>query len=451
MADKNTAVDLEDGVALPAGQGTLEVDDPGKSAKRTPLEMVTAGDPNAETGDVLDDLLVETAKTPEELEAERVAAEEEAVKKQAAAESPEQKAEREKKEAEVAAADAKKKGADAAAAAKKDVLDDVKLPPHARAKSGEAFETVKRLAREQLAAKEAKIAELEKEKQELSEKAKAPIPAELTTELEDLRKWRKHSEIDKAPEFAEFDAKASKAHEAVYAKLTEHGATPEQIAKIKEYGGPDKVDLDPFLEPLPGVARRYIETRLIEAETQMDLKKEAITTAKKDAEKFFAERAGKQDASTKSEILVERKAVEQFLALPELAWMKEPVLAADATEEQKKEAAAQKDFIKAARDRIENLHKTRTPEARAELIVGTQLAYFFKAQLTDRQAKLDAAQKELKEKTEELDKIKKASGARQRPSSAPARSGASSTPHRIGVRAEQALDDLLAEHRAAAA
>lgn len=445
MADEHDA-DLDG--ALPGDQGTIPAK---KGAVIQPKAEVPPStlvpDLNLASGEGLDNLL----KEHEDVEAaaletadEKAEAEKKAADDAAAAETPEQKLAREKEEA-----DKIKAAKEAEAARKPDALDAVTLPPHAKPKSVEAFDKIKQVAREQVIAVSKELEDTKKKLEVAEAAAKSAPPPEALKELEDLRTWRKHADIESAPEFKAFDSQVAKNLEQVYGKLTEAGMPPENLAKIKELGGPVNVDMEPILEKMSPTVRRYIEAKLIDNESLADKKKDAIEAAKKDAENFFKGKKDAAEKTTAATVETEKKTVDAVLKL--VPWMTEPKAPDNATEDQKKGVENHKAFITSTRERIDAALKDRSPESRAEAVVGTQWAYWYKTQFELAHAKRLEAEKLLAERTAELDKIKKASGAGSRVSSARAPAAAAPGGVKIGVRGEDALDALRAEAESQAA
>ena len=108
------------------------------------------------------------------------------------------KAEADKAASAPAADEAEKAKADAEKPAP-DELDAVTVPPHTKPKTGEAFEAVKKIAREKITKLETQAATLASEKKALEEKlagvANGMTP-EQKAEVEELRTFRKKLDVE---------------------------------------------------------------------------------------------------------------------------------------------------------------------------------------------------------------------------------------------------------------
>ena len=113
----------------------------------------------------------------------------------------------------------------------------------------------------------------------------------VSTGLEELRKFRKASEVEKDARWKEFDARVESNNEKIYARLLQEGMTEDQIKKIKEVGGPAKIKWDKIFADMTLPARLFIENRLLDSENALDEKKDKLEAAKKDADTFLKERA----------------------------------------------------------------------------------------------------------------------------------------------------------------
>lgn len=302
-------------------------------------------------------------------------------------------------------------------AAAKDALDEVQLPPYSKPKTGEAFDKVKSIAREQLGQRDAEIARLSKELSDREEKLKAlPTPEQqkqveaLTKEVEELRNFRRASDIENDPGFkSEYDGKIDANNNLILAKLAEAGMSPEQIDAAKKLGV-ENVDWDPLLPKLSPALRHLISAKLGANVELRDAKAAAVDAARKEPSKFETQRREVQ-ARTLTET------ANSFLT--KMSWTAEKQVPANATPEQKAEIDAHNKTAKEAQALIQTALKDYSPETFAELAVGTAAAHKFKADFLALKATseaaaakfktdLDSVTKERDAFKSELDKIKKA-------------------------------------------
>jgi hypothetical protein len=182
-------------------------------------------------------------------------------------------------------------GATGASGAPADEFDAIELPPHTKPKTGEAFGTVKALARQRIAAIQKERDEL-KEKLDAADKLSKDLPEDTKKELEELRKFRQQMDVEADPTFKEYDTKSASNLEAIYSKLTDNKFNKDAIDKIKELGGPANVDWDKLAADgriTPGL-KRFIDGKLFENDDLVEKKKQAIDAAKKNAAEFLKKR-----------------------------------------------------------------------------------------------------------------------------------------------------------------
>lgn len=303
------------------------------------------------------------------------------------------------------------------AAPEPDELDRVELPPNAKAKSGEAFSEVKRVAREKISLLATKTTELESKVAELTEKTKdGGLTPELKTELEELRGFRAKMDVEADPAFKSFDIKATEVTESIYAKLIAGGASQPVIDKIKALGGINEVSWEPLLKNLPEQIRRSIESKLVEVEDLGERKEKAIKEAKENAGKYLAER---QQQTTKQKEISTQKALaygEKLLA--ETDWMKPKPVPSGATPAEKTKIEDYNKFLKDASVAVSEAAKDDSPEMRAALGLGVAELMKVRRDFAEHKSSSEAQIKELKKNLEEaqalLEKIKKGSTQRLR-------------------------------------
>jgi hypothetical protein len=328
----------------------------------------------------------------------------------------------------------------------KDELDAVELPPHTKPKTGEAFDTVKRIAREKIVELTKKAAEVEAARVELETKVKSlgdGMTPEIKKELEELRSFRRGLDVESDPEFKAFDAKAQANTDTIYTKLLAAGATSETIDKIKALGGPNGVDWEPILAKLSPVTRRAIESKLVENEDITERKAKAIEVAKKNSDQFLKTRAAQTEEQKKS-LQVRAETTLKGL-LPEFEWLKPKTADAKATAAQKAEVAKHNELVKESEQYMKEAIADDSPEMRATLALAGPELFRARAELSalksTSEAQITKLTSELKSSNDLLAKVKNGSTGRLRNTSAEGKS--SKAAH--NETAEEALDRYARE------
>jgi uncharacterized protein Yka (UPF0111/DUF47 family) len=289
----------------------------------------------------------------------------------------------------------------AAVESAKDDFDNIQLPPTAKSKSTQAFEQLKTAAREKVAQVSQQLTEAANREKKLTEElntlraSSGKLPAEVEQELATLRAEHVALDVHNDPEFKKFDTTIQSNVEVIYSKLLESGLTTENIDRIKELGGPDKIDWTPILSKLPDNARRFIEATLVDNARLEVNKTKALESAKSNATKYTQER------TTREQKLVSDTALQFTKTIP---WMNLQEVPAGATAEQKAAIDASNKTAQEAVGRLNEFLGNRTPEQFAELAVGTVLAFRFKDQLTQAVAELNGLKKSSTEQVTALTK-----------------------------------------------
>lgn len=427
------------------------------------LESLGNSGPNPETDSALDSLLKEATgvenppSTPEEeaalaaaAEAKKKKDEEEAAAKEAEAKEAEAKSAAEKAAAEGKAAnpdptEEEKAKAEAEAKAKaeaeaaKDDFDKVELPPYTKPKTGEAFDTVKKLAREKITALEKSQEELRAKLKALEEKGTGKLDPAIEKELAELRKFRSQIDVEADPVFQDYDKKAKNNVEAIFAKLAELNTPKEALDKIREIGV-ENVEWESV--KMPSHLRRFIESKLAANMELSDSKKAAIAEAKKNAEEYLKTR----QASFERKLSDEAKSVEAEIVTlaKEFSWMSTKEAKSGATPE---ELAAIEAHNKIANDigqMMTEAANDHSPRMRALLAIGTaqfvalrdEHARFKK----ETEAKIAALSKERDDAKALVEKIKNNSTTRLRETPATKPSGGDKPVDPLNERASDALD-----------
>jgi hypothetical protein len=297
-------------------------------------------------------------------------------------------------------------------------LDAIEIPPHARPKSSEAFALVKETARKEVERLSAELAAEKTARQAAEEKAKTSIPSEeveqLRAQVADLGKLKAERDIETDPRITEFDTRIKECEDAILGKFMEYGGTKEQIEQIQKAGGPKKIDWEPLFKHMTLPQRRFIESKLVEAEGVAYNRSEAVKRAKSDVETWRKEYDGRRFKHADAE-------------LKKVEWLQTLEPKTDATPEQKTQIVEHNKRVATLNQRVKAALADTSPEMHATLAVGTAMAHELQWQLNTLSAFHEKKVKELTEsnaaalktiETErnqlkaELDKIKKsASGA----------------------------------------
>lgn len=304
-----------------------------------------------------------------------------------------------------------------------DELDAVTVPPHTKPKTGEAFDAVKKIAREKITKLEATATTLAAEKKALEEKLAGVadgMTPELKAEMEELRTFRKRLDVESGPEFKSFDTRVGSNTETIYAKLLAVGVPQSNIDKIKELGGPDGVNWEPILEKLPSVTRRFVESKLVENEELAGMKKTAIETAKANVDEFLKTRANQTDTQRKT--LQDRAEKQLTQWRTEMTWMKPKASDPKATPEQKAEMEAFNAVIKESEEYMKDAIGDDSPEMRATLaLAGPELLkvkHEYGTYKKSTEAQIASLTADLTSANALLEKVKKGSTSRLRESPA---------------------------------
>lgn len=297
-----------------------------------------------------------------------------------------------------------------------DKYDKIQLPPHSSAKASESFAALKKIAKEDLAAAHAQIADHQNKLTEATaelerlRKASTELPENVTKELTELRQFKVAHDVESDPSFQKFTTQIKSNEEAVYKKLMQAGYTEANIAKIKELGGIREVDWEPLMAKLPTTTKLFLQGVLVENEKLADSRETALAEAKANGQQFLAKRA----EADSTELLNTANGY-----LKNLDWTAERPVPATATPEQRAEIEAGNKAAKEALDTVKMYLADRSPKRHAELAIGTLLAHRLQGQLNSATAKLSSLEAAHKTALEtvtkerdvlksELDRIKKA-------------------------------------------
>jgi len=369
------------------------------------------------------------APTPEQLEEAEATKAEEAAKKSSAAEVLPDDQKTDAPKVVVAKVEAVEEPSDK--------LATVKLPPYSKPASVQAFNEVKRLAREESAALTAKLKELE---------AKIPksgtLPVETAKELDDLRKFRKTHDYRGTKEFVDAYVKPlSENEDRIFGKLKSAGFTDSHIADIKKIGI-NELDWDAALAKAPSNVKRSIEAILLENETLSEKRDKALKENENNAVNAEAASNEAEKVRTTQEMVQIRAQVDGSLA--PVDWVKDKVVPVGATAQQRTDIEFHNSFAKEQRDRLESVLATRnSPETFADLAASALFAYEFKRQAQS----FRALYTDLKGK---YDKIVKAGSTTRVATGAQPATRQKAPNASVGVETGDALDALRADAEAQA-
>lgn len=254
-------------------------------------------------------------------------------------------------------------------------------------------------------------------------------------------------DVEADPAFKTYDKTIADNLEAIYAKLKAAGVPEDQIAKIKELGGPAEVDWSAPGVTLSTTLRRYLDAKLVENETLLEKKQAALKSAKASALQYVS---SKQEEAAKS-VEARNKAVTDEInaLLPKFTWFRELKPKDGATEDEKESIKAHNELIENAKKTFEDAAADDSPAMRAILalshaqLMRTKADYAaLKASSTAIQSKLTT---ELEEANKLLEKIKKNSTSRLR--DIPAEDGEPAKPKTVDLNTHGA--DALDRHLAA--
>lgn len=332
-------------------------------------------------------------------------------------------------------------------AVKSEEFEKIELPPHTKPKTGEAFDLVKKLAREKVTALQTELEAVKKTQADLEAKVKGgTITPEIEKELKELREFRNKLDVEADPEFKSFDVKVTENTEFIYKKLEAAGTPAATIEKIKSFGGPANIDWEPLLDKLPAITRRAIESKLVDSEDLLDKKSKAIETAKKNADEFVKGRASQTENQRKDLQARAEKTLKGWVD-SSLTWMKPKTADPKATADEKAAVAAHNKLVQNAEEYMKDAIADDSPEMRATLaLAGPELLlvrHEFATHKKTAEAQITKLTTDLRAANALLEKVKKGSTSSLRHS--PADSGAAPTKPASKETAEEALDRMARE------
>lgn len=294
-----------------------------------------------------------------------------------------------------------------------EMFKGINLPQGASIKSGEAFNRVKLMAVKDIAARDAKLAEMQKQIDELNEKLKTPVPPEVERELKEHREWRAKIDVEYDPKFNEHTKGIAAAKEFVYAQLKKGGLSDEFIEKIKQHGGPENVDLTRVFEKggpnggaMDNMTRRLVESKVADIEQMKFNREQAIQHAKANISEYVK---AQEAARSKVDNAHNEATRGEFSKLSaQLTWL-QPVKPEKNDEASKKAAEEYNAFVEKTKKDMEVALADDSAEMRAIMVAGMGQLFYTKRELAIANAKLEASEKALKEATAKVDKYINAS------------------------------------------
>jgi len=331
--------------------------------------------------------------------------------------------------------------------------DSPTLPPNASPKSADAFSAIKVKAAQEISRLEQELADLKTK----AEQSKNPTPEQLQQqkELEDLKQWRAKIDVEVDPKFKSFDKTIESTRDFIYAQLEQNPAiTPEMIAQIKKYGGPDQIKLDKLFDVLKDpTLQRIVEAKVAEIKMAEYEKTRAIKSAKENVTQYLQDR----EKAITSQTTERSAATEKNLVgmLSQLDWFKDQQAAANADEASKKSVEDHNQWLTRLKGEIKAAMSEDTPEMRAVLITGMAQLFKLQRELPTVKAERDSLLKERDEIKAKWEKVKDSSRSRLEQSGAPP-GGIQNQPKPIDVhtRPSDAIDALakqIMEQKRAAA
>jgi len=327
-----------------------------------------------------------------------------------------------------------------------DDFESVSLPPYSKPKTGEAFETVKKLAREKISAIEQERDTLKKERDELAGKLGNGLPVEIETELKELRSFRNKLDVEANPEFKTFDKTVTDNNESIYTRMKSEGFTDKHIEEIKKLGGPSNVDWESLTKHMSPALKRFVDAKLVENETVSDKKNRAIEDAKKNADEYLRNKTEAQtQTAEKQNKEVELKVKE---LVPQLGWLEERRPKDGASEADKAAVEKHNKLVKESTEFLSQATADNSPELRSLLAVGyiqlLKAREDYASLKASADEKVKALEADLKRERDLIEKIKKSSTSRLQQAE-PTDKTTNPATDNINIHPAQALDNLMKE------
>lgn len=331
------------------------------------------------------------------------------------------------------------------------------LPPGASPKSTEAFATVKINAAREIAARDAELEAIRKKLEEAEAKANQGPDPELQRELEDHRSWRAKLDVEADPKFKEFDRQVATSQEFIYAQLRKSPNLPTgTIEKIKEYGGPENVNLEKIFTALKDpTTQRIIESKVADIEVAKFSKEEAIKSAKTNISQYVEQQRKAYEGNATAHNSATEKEFSELST--KLTWLAPKAVDPKADEATRKGAEEHNKFIADTKVQLSEALRDDSPKMRAIMLAGmAQLLNLQRVRAGEKATaeaakksfdeQLAASKKALDEANAKLAKFTNASVGRLREGGAPP-GGRTDKPAAVNLetRTVDALDAIAAQ------
>lgn len=334
--------------------------------------------------------------------------------------------------------------------------DSPTLAPNAAPRSGEAFAAVKLKAAQEISARDAKIAEYEKQVAELKQKAEKPLPEAVEKELQELRDFRTKIDIDHDPKWKTFDDKVNASREFIYAQLKRSPAVSEKtLADIRAIGGPDLVNMDKLFESINDpTMKRIVDAKVADIEQIKFDKEQAQSAAKADVAKYRQEQEKQyQQAATSHNDRTRALLTDISAKIPWLNNTQADPKAKDQTAEAKRVEAHNKS-VEIFRSEIDQAMNDDSPDMRATLMIGMVNGFRQQAIAAALSTEVTRLTTALNDANAQIEKLKSPGAQRLRASGAP--DGGTIIPSKaagvdVNEKAGDALDRMRAERAKAQA
>ena len=416
MADQTPPV----APVAPVDNAKVNADLAAKVAAQDIMGHSTAADPTADAGDALDQLAKQAEEAAKKVAEDAAKAAEEGPKGPSSTGTPEENAAaieaaaKEEAAKEAAAKENAKTAASDEERAKNLFKDAPSLPQGAAPKSSEAFATVKLIAAREVAKVESELMKTREELEAIKKAAANPSTEQLEKEKElaELREWRGKMDVEFDPKFKEFDRTIESARDFIYAQLQKSPVvTPEIIAKIKQFGGPDKTNLSKVFESMGDpTLQRVIESKVADILHARYNKEQAVQVAKQNFADYAKSRENELNQAVTGHVTQTKAQLDSML--PNLGWFTEKEIAKDAAPAVKAELEEHNKFVAELRPQLDAVLTDDSPKMRAILITGMAQLFNTQRQKAKVDAQLAAVTKERDALQAKFDKVKNSSRSR---------------------------------------
>lgn len=321
----------------------------------------------------------------------------------------------EQKKAEEAEAAKKKAAEEEALKQTDDIFKGIQLPPGARARSSEAFATIKLKAAQEITSLQSKLDAATKQIEEQEKKLKNPLSPELEAEIKELRTFRAKFDIEADPKWKEYDTRSKTTTDFIYAQLRKHPSviTDDVIKEIEKFGGPQKVNMDKILSAINDpTTTRIVQSKLADLEQTAFEKDQAIKTAKDNADEYLKTRSEEMGKAATQHTEATQQELQKLIA--ELPWIHEQKPTEKSTEEEKKAIEAHNVWVKDIQKTVEDSLRDDSAQMRALQIAGMAQLLFLQRVHAGTKAKLASTEKALEEANAKIEEFKKSKTTRLR-------------------------------------